>query len=66
MSRAVSYRLYAMEIASLAQKIADPDLAAHCRRLATSYMALARFHERASRYDIARSNDPPGSDARVH
>ena len=60
------YRLYAMEIASLAGKVSDPELAAHYRRLAASYMALARFHEQAADRYSARSGDPLNQYAPKH
>ena len=60
------YRLYAMEIASLARKVSNPDLAAHYRRLAAAYMALARFHERTAGYGIPYGERVKAGDARPH
>jgi hypothetical protein len=54
MSDEVSYRLHGMEIASLAANTADPEVATRYRTLAAAYMALARFHERISRYHLTR------------
>ncbi len=42
------YRLCAMEIAGMAGRVTNTELAIHYRTLAAAYMALARFHERVT------------------
>ena len=60
------YRLYALEIMSLARKVINPELATRYRTLAQAFMALARFQERADRYRVRAWDGEPSSDAPRH
>jgi hypothetical protein len=60
------YRLYALEIMSLARNVTNPELATRYRTLAQSFMALARFQERAERYRVRAWDCGPAADAPGH